>query len=44
VPRRGLEKAGASAAAFGDFLIKGTKTLSEAEIRKLLDTLKQPAK
>lgn len=31
-------------AAFGEFLKEGTKALSEAEIQKLLDTLKQPQK
>jgi thiol-disulfide isomerase/thioredoxin len=31
-------------AAFGEFLKKGTKTFSETEIQKLLDTLKQPPK
>ncbi len=31
-------------AAFGEFLKRGTKALSEAEIQKLLETLKQPPK
>ncbi|HCS47581.1 MAG TPA: hypothetical protein DIW61_04735 [Candidatus Aminicenantes bacterium] len=31
-------------AAFGEFLKKGTNSLSQPEIQKLLDTLKEPAK